>query len=346
MDRNQSKMSFSLKSLKRLGASLPNTPAAILTTSRLTVPNLTSDRLSKVIAGCGVAGIEVFIDKLYENPSLVKSINCPVSKFANLPDLPVLMSLEAADKAPALTLNNGKDFVSVENTSGATKIALTDFASLVERLKPDAIVMPHDRMKRGLTVNQKNLTKAAQRTNSYCQQMEGLVSVDTFYPVVGPTPIISELPKVSEKIYGYVLYGFSEVESVKSVLEHLDPSKPRFIRGPFDPKQVLELAEIGIDLFDTTFVNQVSDAQQALMIDLDPFSPAFGSFCLLDISSSEFFGDLAPLSKDCGCTTCSSGVTKAYLHHLVACEEMLAKVQLQSHNLYQYLRFIQKIRSK
>jgi hypothetical protein len=340
MDRRP--MSFALK---RLGAGFPNTPAAILTTSRLAVPHLTSDRLAKVIADRGVAGIEVFIDKLYENPALVKTINCSISSFANLPDLPVLMAIESAEKSPTLPLNNGKDFVGVENTSGATKVPLSEYASLIDRLQPDAFVMPHDRMKASLAANQKNLTKAAQRTKSYCQQMEGSVKLDAFYPVVGPSPVISEIPKPTELMAGYMLYGFAEPESVKAVLEHLDPSKPRFIRGPTNPQQAIELSSMGIDLFDTAYVNQISDAQQALMIDLDTASPAFGSSCLLDMASSEYFDDLASLSPECECTTCSAGVTKAYLHHLVACEEMLAKVQLQSHNLHQYLRLLQLIRS-
>lgn len=64
------------------------TPTTLLTTSRMAVPHLTLDRLRKVAFGEGgkprVAGIQLYLDKFLENPSLCQTIQIPIAQFASL----------------------------------------------------------------------------------------------------------------------------------------------------------------------------------------------------------------------------------------------------------------------
>ena len=49
--------------------------------------------------------------------------------------------------------------------------------------------------------------------------------------------------------------------------------------------------------------------------------------------------DSAPLMSDCGCYCCTT-VSRAYLHHLFAADEMIGPTLLSIHNIAYYLRLM------
>jgi queuine tRNA-ribosyltransferase len=52
----------------------------------------------------------------------------------------------------------------------------------------------------------------------------------------------------------------------------------------------------------------------------------------------------APIDETCGCHTCGQGVSRAYLHHLDRCGEMLGPMLATIHNLHYYLNLMQEVR--
>ncbi|KAK7586178.1 hypothetical protein V9T40_004054 [Parthenolecanium corni] len=61
------------------------------------------------------------------------------------------------------------------------------------------------------------------------------------------------------------------------------------------------------------------------------------------LKDTRYFDDLTPLMENCSCLTCEKH-TKAYIHHLLCTNELLAPVLLTIHNLHHYIEFFRKIR--
>lgn len=53
--------------------------------------------------------------------------------------------------------------------------------------------------------------------------------------------------------------------------------------------------------------------------------------------------DIQPLDASCNCYTCQN-FSRAYLHHLDRCGEMLGPMLASIHNLHYYLNLMQEIR--
>lgn len=106
---------------------------------------------------------------------------------------------------------------------------------------------------------------------------------------------------------------------------------------------VLESVQYGIDMFDGTYPFTVAESGMALVFPLrDALDSLENSTLKINLRDSRFRRDLTPLMDDCKCPCCAL-YTKAYVHHLLNCHEMLAEVILSAHNLHRYLMFFNAI---
>ena len=64
---------------------------------------------------------------------------------------------------------------------------------------------------------------------------------------------------------------------------------------------------------------------------------------VIKIRNSRFKTDETPLDADCACYTCKN-YSRAYLHHLDRCKEMLGARLNTIHNLYFYQELMRDIR--
>jgi queuine tRNA-ribosyltransferase len=81
----------------------------------------------------------------------------------------------------------------------------------------------------------------------------------------------------------------------------------------------------------------------------------FTRFGDLKIRNARHRSDHQPLDETCGCYTCkghvradgtvSGGFSRAYLHHLDRCGEMLGPMLATIHNLHFYLNLMREIRA-
>jgi len=187
---------------------------------------------------------------------------------------------------------------------------------------------------------------------------------------------VYDLPKnVTNEIGGFIFDGFlppkdmsvaETVQHIKRVVESLGnnvsalPSqKPRFLPHVSTPHLVVEAVEVGIDLFDTSFAVVASNRGGALVFDCDSFgveeecdllasssSPPCSSpsrFIEMDLNASEYAEDFGPLLSNCACYSCATH-TRAYVHHLLVTQELLAHVLLMIHNQFHYLKFFHRLR--
>ena len=65
---------------------------------------------------------------------------------------------------------------------------------------------------------------------------------------------------------------------------------------------------------------------------------------VLRIRNARYERDTRPLDEACGCYTCRSGFSRAYLRHLDKCGEMLGPMLATIHNLHYYLTLMARLR--
>jgi queuine tRNA-ribosyltransferase len=139
--------------------------------------------------------------------------------------------------------------------------------------------------------------------------------------------------KSSERIVsldfpGYAIGGLSVGESKEDMYPMIDLStdsmprdKPRYLMGVGEPLDILEGIARGIDMFDCVLPTR--NARNASLFTRDG---------ALSLRNARFKQDHAPLDSECGCPVCRN-YSRAYLHHLYRCGEILASMLGTLHNL-------------
>lgn len=102
---------------------------------------------------------------------------------------------------------------------------------------------------------------------------------------------------------------------------------PHYVMGIATPDYILSAIENGIDIFDCVYPTRLGRNGAAMT-----------SHGLVKIKNAKHKTDHAPLDPECSCPVCQR-YTRAYLHHLLTCSEMLGGILLSEHNLY-FLRHL------
>jgi queuine tRNA-ribosyltransferase len=138
---------------------------------------------------------------------------------------------------------------------------------------------------------------------------------------------------------GYAIGGLSVGEPreltreiVESTLDHLPKDKPRYLMGVGTPEEIVEYANLGIDMMDCVLPTRA--ARHGLL---------FTSEGKVSIKQARYAQDQGPLDPNCGCRVCRR-YSRAYLRHLYASNEVLAQVLNTIHNLSFYLDTMQRVR--
>ncbi|ALO45685.1 tRNA guanosine(34) transglycosylase Tgt [Pseudohongiella spirulinae] len=138
---------------------------------------------------------------------------------------------------------------------------------------------------------------------------------------------------------GYAIGGLSVGEPKDEMIKVLDyvghqmpADKPRYLMGVGTPSDIVEAVRRGIDMFDC--VMPTRNARNAHL---------FTSQGLLKLRNARFKDDTRPLDPACGCYTCQH-FSRAYLHHLDKCKEMLGAQLNTIHNLHYYQSLMQGLR--
>src|SRR5579863_2458868 len=138
---------------------------------------------------------------------------------------------------------------------------------------------------------------------------------------------------------GYAIGGLSVGEPreltreiVESTLDHLPKDKPRYLMGVGTPEEIVEYANLGVDMMDCVLPTRA--ARHGLL---------FTSEGRVSIKQARYAQDQAPLDANCPCRVCRR-YSRAYLRHLYAANEMLAQVLNTIHNLSFYLDTMRRVR--
>ncbi|MDR1057426.1 MAG: tRNA guanosine(34) transglycosylase Tgt [Coxiellaceae bacterium] len=138
---------------------------------------------------------------------------------------------------------------------------------------------------------------------------------------------------------GYAIGGLAVGEpksEMFKILEHIVPlipeNKPRYLMGVGTPEDIIEGVLRGIDMFDCVLPTR--NARNGYL---------FTSQGIVRIRNSNYTNDLLPLDPNCQCYTCQH-YTRAYLHHLDKCQEILGARLNTIHNLYFYQQLMANLR--
>ncbi|MCB1798746.1 MAG: tRNA-guanine transglycosylase, partial [Gammaproteobacteria bacterium] len=114
--------------------------------------------------------------------------------------------------------------------------------------------------------------------------------------------------------------------------DRLPAGHPRYLMGVGTPEDIVEAVRRGIDMFDC--VMPTRNARNGHLFTHDG---------VVRIRNAVHQSDTRPLDADCDCYTCRN-YSRAYLRHLLRCNEILGARLNTIHNLYYYQSLMRAIR--
>ncbi len=138
---------------------------------------------------------------------------------------------------------------------------------------------------------------------------------------------------------GLAIGGLSVGEPKEEMIKVLDylpgwmpEDKPRYLMGVGKPEDLVEGVRRGVDMFDC--VMPTRNARNGHL---------FTATGTVKIRNARHRHDTGPLDEECDCYTCQH-FSRAYLHHLDRCGEMLGSMLNTIHNLRHYQRLMAGLR--
>ncbi len=138
---------------------------------------------------------------------------------------------------------------------------------------------------------------------------------------------------------GYAIGGISvgePKEEFLSILNYTAPlmpkEKPRYLMGVGTPDYLIEAAMAGIDMCDCVLPTRIARNGTAMTWN--------GKVV---IRNATYEKDFEPLDKECDCYTCKN-YSRAYIRHLIKCNEILGIRLLSIHNLRFLTRLMERVR--
>ena len=139
---------------------------------------------------------------------------------------------------------------------------------------------------------------------------------------------------------GYAIGGLAVGEGQEKMFEVLEgvapllpEDKPRYLMGVGTPDDILGAVARGVDMFDCVIPTRAGRTARG-----------YTRAGVFNLRNARFADDDRPLDEACGCPLCARH-SRAYLHHLFRCEEMLGPMLLTWHNVQYYQDLLRDIRA-
>ena len=138
---------------------------------------------------------------------------------------------------------------------------------------------------------------------------------------------------------GYAIGGISVGEPKEEFLDilrytapQLPENKPRYLMGVGSPDYLIEAALAGIDMCDCVLPTRIARHGTAMT-----------SKGKVVVRNATYEHDYSPLDDECDCYTCKN-YTRAYIRHLVKCDEILGMRLLSIHNIKFLTNLMNRVR--
>lgn len=144
---------------------------------------------------------------------------------------------------------------------------------------------------------------------------------------------------ISLNFPGYAIGGLSVGEPkdvMNRVLEFTTPllpdDKPRYLMGVGSPDSLVDGAIRGIDMFDCVLPTRIARNGTCMT-----------STGRLVVRNAKYARDFRPLDENCDCHVCQN-YSRAYIRHLIKCNEIFGFRLTTYHNLYFLLKLMEQVR--
>lgn len=139
---------------------------------------------------------------------------------------------------------------------------------------------------------------------------------------------------------GYAIGGLAVGEGQEAMFATLDyttpalpETAPRYLMGVGTPADIVGAVARGVDMFDCVMPTRAGRTARA-----------FTSRGVFNMRNARFADDARPLDPGCPCPLCTRH-TRAYLHHLFRCQEILGPMLLTWHNIAYYQTLMRGLRA-
>ncbi|KAG5877907.1 hypothetical protein JTB14_011623 [Gonioctena quinquepunctata] len=260
-----------------------------------------------------------------------------------------------------------KDKVPIWTKHGKVLYDSEMYMDMVESFKPDVFYLLSDG-DTNMTSSHKRISKAIENTVAYSKQClerhrksKILKNKFVMAPIAGGYCLDSRekcikaiLKEGQGDLGGFLIDGlhnngpeveflpFDEIKGVVNfVIKNLPADKLCSVQGCWNPLNVLKLVHIGVDMFDTSYCRILTERSAVLTFTIDGNEDS--DSYEINLRESKYAEDFTSIISTCQCLACTK-YSKAYIHHLLTVQELLAPVLIMIHNIHHYLRFFKKIR--
>jgi queuine tRNA-ribosyltransferase subunit QTRTD1 len=373
-------MNFVIEHLGRAGERAGNlelkskifsTPFPLLSTKGGSVPHLTRETLAYL--NLPETAVLIPYSNHVKQTDILQQFKKGLGRFVGLDESLVVVTIQDPGDETRTGYNGAKN-ISVWNNCNRELVTPGRLMEFLGSAKPDIWVPLCDGDTPEGSSN-KRISKSVKKSLEY---LDTCLELKNDYPelknsfvlaaVEGGTDMsarkFSATQTKTRPVHGFLMDGFhnngDKAESISwdvikesfiETINILPKEKPRFYFGPAKPDLVFNLLSSGVDVFDSSYPNLVTERDRALIFpnqfkkDFIPEKRISGS-SILDVcmKGEEMRLDMSPLVSGCTCYTCRN-FTRAYINHLILVKEMLAKVLLNLHNLHHYQTFFKSLRS-
>ncbi|MGE4490741.1 MAG: tRNA guanosine(34) transglycosylase Tgt [Kiritimatiellales bacterium] len=139
---------------------------------------------------------------------------------------------------------------------------------------------------------------------------------------------------------GYAIGGLAVGEgqdlmfqTLETTVPQLPDDAPRYLMGVGKPPDIVGAVLRGVDMFDCVLPTRSGRTAQA-----------FTRRGTVNLMNARHAADPRPLDPDCTCYACRH-YSRAYINHLLKCQEMLGPMLITRHNLHYYQELMAGLRS-
>lgn len=124
---------------------------------------------------------------------------------------------------------------------------------------------------------------------------------------------------------------------------YLPEDKLRYLMGVGEPVDLIEGVARGVDIFDCVSPTRLARHGNALIYGVRDAGISGLKEKRVNLKNARFKHDFTPIEDDCDCYCCQN-YTKAYVHHLMRCDETFGATLLSIHNIRFLIRLCEKMR--
>lgn len=236
-------------------------------------------------------------------------------------------------------IDGSRHLFTPENVMDTQRIIGADIIMAFDECAP--YPCDYEYAKKSMEMTHRWLTRCIDRFDStegkygYTQALFPIVQGSTYKDLrIKSAEFIAEQNREGNAIGGLAVGEPAEkmYETIDYVNDILPKDKPRYLMGVGTPENILEGIALGIDMFDC--VMPTRNARNGML---------FTTQGIINIRNEKWKDDFTPIDETLGGYV-STFYSKAYLRHLVKCDEILAAQIASVHNLTFYLWLVGQAR--